>query len=70
VNGGTGNAGGWEPEYTVSVAQAAELVGAQFTHLRGAPVEALATGWDNTVCARRSSSTPSAPVVSGSLPRR
>jgi aminoglycoside phosphotransferase (APT) family kinase protein len=49
VNGGTGNAGGWEPEYTVSVAQAAELVGAQFAHLRGAPVEALATGWDNTV---------------------
>jgi aminoglycoside phosphotransferase (APT) family kinase protein len=49
VSGGTGRAGGWEPEYTVTEAEAAELVAAQFPRLRGAPVEALATGWDNTV---------------------
>lgn len=33
----------------MSAADAAELVGEQFPWLRGAPVEQLATGWDNTV---------------------
>jgi aminoglycoside phosphotransferase (APT) family kinase protein len=43
------SAAGWEPEHSVSAADAAELIGGQFARLRGAPVEALATGWDNTV---------------------
>jgi aminoglycoside phosphotransferase (APT) family kinase protein len=37
------------PERLVGVAEAAALVGGQFPELRGAPVEPLATGWDNTV---------------------
>lgn len=37
------------PEHVVSELLAAELIGAQFPELRGAPVELLATGWDNTV---------------------
>lgn len=49
MNGGVSAAAEWEPEHAVSAAQAADLVGAQFARLRGAPVEALATGWDNTV---------------------
>lgn len=47
VSGGAGAE--WEPEHTVSADDAAELIGGQFALLRGAPVEALATGWDNTV---------------------
>jgi aminoglycoside phosphotransferase (APT) family kinase protein len=47
VSGGA--ATGWEPEHIVSAAEAADLIGGQFPRLRGAPVEALATGWDNTV---------------------
>jgi aminoglycoside phosphotransferase (APT) family kinase protein len=39
----------WAPERLVGAAEAAALVGAQFPELRGAPVEPLATGWDNTV---------------------
>jgi aminoglycoside phosphotransferase (APT) family kinase protein len=43
----------WAPERVVTAADAAELVneqfGEQFGELRGAPVEPLATGWDNTV---------------------
>ncbi len=39
----------WAPEHVVEAAEAAGLIGAQFPELRGAPVEALATGWDNTV---------------------
>ncbi|MBG0829238.1 phosphotransferase [Planomonospora sp. ID67723] len=39
----------WEAEHDVGEAAAAALVGEQFPHLRGAPVEPLATGWDNTV---------------------
>ena len=39
----------WEPEHTVSAGRAAALIGARFPRLRGAPVEELATGWDNTV---------------------
>ena len=39
----------WAPERVVSADEAAELVGEQFPALRGAPVEPLATGWDNTV---------------------
>jgi aminoglycoside phosphotransferase (APT) family kinase protein len=39
----------WAPEHVVSAADAAELVGEQFPRLRGARVEPLATGWDNTV---------------------
>jgi aminoglycoside phosphotransferase (APT) family kinase protein len=39
----------WTAEYVVDAAQAAELIGAQFPPLRGAEVEPLATGWDNTV---------------------
>jgi aminoglycoside phosphotransferase (APT) family kinase protein len=45
----SGAAAGWEPEHIVSAADAADLVGGQFPRLRGAPVEELATGWDNTV---------------------
>ena len=39
----------WVPDRVVSPADAAALIGAQFPDLRGAPVEPLATGWDNTV---------------------
>ncbi|MWA05321.1 phosphotransferase [Actinomadura sp. LD22] len=39
----------WEPEHEVTAEAAAALVGARFPGLAGAPVEALATGWDNTV---------------------
>ncbi len=39
----------WAAECIVGAAQAAELIGAQFPGLRGAQVEPLATGWDNTV---------------------
>ncbi|GLY77812.1 phosphotransferase [Actinoallomurus iriomotensis] len=39
----------WEAERTVSAERAADLIGARFPRLRGATVEALATGWDNTV---------------------
>jgi aminoglycoside phosphotransferase (APT) family kinase protein len=39
----------WAAEYAVGAAEAAELVGRQFPRLRGAAVEPLATGWDNTV---------------------
>jgi aminoglycoside phosphotransferase (APT) family kinase protein len=46
---GGGAATGWEPEHIVSAAEAAELIGGQFPRLSGAPVEPLATGWDNTV---------------------
>lgn len=44
-----GTATGWQAEHIVSADRAAALVGGQFPALRGAPVEALATGWDNTV---------------------
>src|SRR3954467_12842967 len=47
VNGGAGAE--WDPEHTVSADDAAGLIGGQFARLRGAPAEALATGWDNTV---------------------
>lgn len=46
---GAGAAAEWEPEHTVSTAEAAALIGARFPRLRGAPVDELATGWDNTV---------------------
>ncbi len=39
----------WAPERVVTAGDAAALVGEQFYALRGAPVEPLATGWDNTV---------------------
>lgn len=39
----------WAPEHAVSEREAAGLIAAQFPELRGAPVESLATGWDNTV---------------------
>ncbi len=39
----------WEAEQAVPAPLAAELIGGQFPGLRGAPVELLATGWDNTV---------------------
>ncbi|WP_246122060.1 phosphotransferase [Actinoallomurus bryophytorum] len=47
--GGARVAAEWEPEHTVSAAEAAVLIGAGFPRLRGAPVDELATGWDNTV---------------------
>ena len=47
VSGGA--ATGWDPERVVSADEAADLVAGQFPRLRDAPVEALATGWDNTV---------------------
>jgi aminoglycoside phosphotransferase (APT) family kinase protein len=47
--GGSGTAAEWDPEHTVSADRAAALISARFPRLRGAPVEALATGWDNTV---------------------
>lgn len=39
----------WTPERSVSAAQAAALIAAGFPALRGAPVEELASGWDNVV---------------------
>ena len=39
----------WAPEHEVTEETAAGLIGARFPELRGAPVERLATGWDNTV---------------------
>jgi aminoglycoside phosphotransferase (APT) family kinase protein len=39
----------WHPERVVGEAEAAELIGEQFSHLRDARIEQLATGWDNTV---------------------
>ncbi|MFB9840496.1 phosphotransferase, partial [Actinoallomurus acaciae] len=47
MNGG--RATEWEAEHTVSAERASDLIGARFPDLRGAAVEALATGWDNTV---------------------
>jgi aminoglycoside phosphotransferase (APT) family kinase protein len=49
VDGRTAGAAAWQAERTVSVDEAAGLIGAQFAALRGASVTALATGWDNTV---------------------
>jgi aminoglycoside phosphotransferase (APT) family kinase protein len=51
VDNGTraGTSPQWQPEHVVDVVAAAALVGAQFPELRDAPIEALATGWDNTV---------------------
>lgn len=46
---GTAGTPEWAPERAVAVAQATELVGRRFAELSGAPVEPLATGWDNTV---------------------
>lgn len=39
----------WAPEREVGEETAAALIGERFAELRGAPVERLATGWDNTV---------------------
>lgn len=39
----------WAAERVVGTDQAAHLIGQQFPRLRGAAVEPLATGWDNTV---------------------
>ena len=39
----------WEPAQPVDAARAARLVGGQFPDLRGAPVRAVANGWDNSV---------------------
>ncbi|TMQ90869.1 aminoglycoside phosphotransferase [Actinomadura soli] len=39
----------WAPEREVTADLAAALIGRRFRELRGAPVERLATGWDNTV---------------------
>ena len=39
----------WAPEQLVPAGLAVELIGRQFPQLAGAPVEPLATGWDNTV---------------------
>ncbi|MEV5830410.1 phosphotransferase [Spirillospora sp. NPDC052242] len=39
----------WAAEYEMTAGAAAALVGERFPDLRGAPVEPLATGWDNTV---------------------
>ncbi|MQA94913.1 MAG: phosphotransferase [Streptosporangiales bacterium] len=39
----------WRAERTVGAGEAAALIEARFPDLRGAPVEPLATGWDNTV---------------------
>jgi aminoglycoside phosphotransferase (APT) family kinase protein len=39
----------WEAEHDIDQLQAAALIGRQFPELRQAPVETLATGWDNTV---------------------
>ena len=39
----------WAPEREVTPELAGTLIGRRFPELRGAPVERLATGWDNTV---------------------
>lgn len=39
----------WDSAQPVDEARAASLVGSQFPALRGAPVRAIATGWDNSV---------------------
>jgi aminoglycoside phosphotransferase (APT) family kinase protein len=39
----------WAPEHVVDVAIATDLVSSQFPFLRGAMVQPLAEGWDNTV---------------------
>ncbi|MEU9870822.1 phosphotransferase [Actinomadura sp. NPDC048021] len=39
----------WAPEHEVTPELASTLIGRRFPELRGAPVERLATGWDNTV---------------------
>ncbi len=39
----------WQAEQLVDAQRAAALVGRQFPALRGAPVRAVATGWDNSV---------------------
>ena len=39
----------WESAQLVDEVRAAALVGAQFPSLRGVPVRAVATGWDNSV---------------------
>jgi aminoglycoside phosphotransferase (APT) family kinase protein len=39
----------WAPEHEVTAELAGTLIGRRFRGLRGAPVERLATGWDNTV---------------------
>ncbi|MBC6462550.1 phosphotransferase [Actinomadura sp. HBU206391] len=51
MSGDHGAAGApeWASEQAVSATEAAELVGAHFADLRGAPVRLLDTGWDNTV---------------------
>ncbi|WP_103942178.1 phosphotransferase [Thermomonospora echinospora] len=49
MNGSAPAPAEWDAEHAVHAAEAADLVGAQFPALAGAPVEPLATGWDNTV---------------------
>ncbi|TDD85742.1 aminoglycoside phosphotransferase [Actinomadura darangshiensis] len=39
----------WAPEHEVTAELASTLIAQRFHELRGAPVERLATGWDNTV---------------------
>ncbi|WP_235036702.1 phosphotransferase [Actinomadura sp. K4S16] len=39
----------WAPEREVTAGLAGALIGRRFPELRGAPVEGLAAGWDNTV---------------------
>jgi aminoglycoside phosphotransferase (APT) family kinase protein len=39
----------WTPEREVTTDLAAELIAAQFPELRGAGIQPVATGWDNTV---------------------
>ncbi|MCP9976375.1 hypothetical protein [Actinomadura madurae] len=39
----------WAPEHEVTAEIAGALIGRRFRELRGASVEPLATGWDNTV---------------------
>ncbi|MEU8307864.1 phosphotransferase [Actinomadura sp. NPDC048955] len=39
----------WAPEHEATPELASALIGRRFPELRGAPVERLATGWDNTV---------------------
>ncbi|WP_240809957.1 phosphotransferase [Actinomadura sp. WMMA1423] len=39
----------WAPEREVTAELASALIGRRFPELRGAPVERLAAGWDNTV---------------------
>jgi aminoglycoside phosphotransferase (APT) family kinase protein len=47
--GGAPAAPEWAPEHEVTAELAATLIGRSFPELRDAPVERLATGWDNTV---------------------